>query len=217
MNTTGQRKTSGYRWWTKQDDEQLRQLYGTHKLKDIAAIMGRSVSSVSNRRVKLGLTRTPEQQALIGDGRFKPGQKNVWTRGKKGWQAGGRSKETQFKKGHKPSNTWRPVGAERISKDGILYRKVSDTGDKKTDWRAVHVLLWEERNGPLPDGMIVVFRDKNRKNFDIGNLEALTRSEHMKRNSIDRYPPEYRKAAITLGWFKRKLNKLENEQHENTQ
>lgn len=216
INNTGRRETSGYKWWTKQEDQQLRNLYPTTKLADIARIMGRSTSSVANRRTKLGLKRTPEQQALIGDGRFKPGQTS-WNKGKKGWKAGGRSKETQFKKGHKPSNTWRPVGAERVSKDGILYRKVSDTGDKKTDWKAVHVLIWEEINGPLPDGHIVVFKDKDRRNFEADNLEALSRSEHMKRNSIDRYPPEYRKAAITLGWFKRKLNKLENEKNENTQ
>ena len=217
INNTGRRETSGYKWWTKQEDQQLRNLYPTHKLADIAEIMGRSISSIANRRVKLGLKRTPEQTAAIGDGRFKPGHNQPWNKGKKGWQAGGRSKETQFKKGHKPSNTWRPVGAERISKDNLLYRKVSDTGIKKDDWKAVHVLVWESENGPLPEGHIVIFKDKNRRNFDPDNLEAVTRAENMRRNSIDRYPTEYRQAAITLGWFKRKLNKLENEQHENTE
>ena len=217
INNTGRRETSGYRWWTKQEDQQLRDLYPTHKLADIAEMMGRSISSVANRRTKLGLKRTPEQDAAIGDGRFKPGHKQPWNKGKKGWHAGGRSKETQFKKGHKPSNTWRPVGAERVSKDDLLYRKVSDTGVKNDDWKAVHVLVWEQENGPLPDGHIVIFKDKNRRNFDPDNLEAVTRAENMRRNSIDRYPPEYRQAAITLGWFKRKLNQLENEQNENTE
>jgi hypothetical protein len=200
--------------WTRGEDAQLADLYAHHKLADIAQIMGRNISSIANRRQKLGLTRTPEQQARIGDGKFKPGAK-TWNAGKTGWQAGGRSKETQFKKGEKPSNTWRPLGAERLSKDGILYRKVADTGVKKTDWKAVHMLVWEKHNGPLPGGLIVVLIYRNRENFAPGNLEAVTRAENMKRNSIDRYPPEYRRSAITLGWFKRKLNKIEDQQNEN--
>src|SRR3546814_10394578 len=56
-------------------------------------------------------------------------------------------------------------------------RKVADTGIKKADWKAVHVIVWEEHNGPLPDGQIVVFRDRNRENMAPDNLIALTRSE----------------------------------------
>lgn len=212
----GRRQTAGYRWWTPQDDAQLTDLYATHKLADIARIMGRTTSSVANRRVKMGLTRTPEQQARIGNGQFKPGHK-TWNRGKKGWQAGGRSVDTQFKLGDKPSNTWRPIGAERLTKEGLLQRKVADTGVKKTDWRMVHVLVWEAENGPLPEGHIVIFRDRDKRNLDPDNLEAITRAEHMRRNSIDRYPPEYRQAAITLGWFKRRIKKVERERNENHQ
>lgn len=210
----GRRNLESYRWWTAEDDEQLAQLYATHKLKEIAETMGRSISSVANRRVKLGLKRSPEQQSRIGNGCFKPGHK-PWNTGKKGWQAGGRARDTQFKKGDKPSNTWRPIGAERVSKDGLLQRKVADTGDKKTDWRPVHVLIWEAENGPVPEGHIVVFKDRDQRNFSPDNLEAITRAENMRRNSIDRYPPEYRQGAITLGWFKRRINKVEQEQHEN--
>jgi len=207
------RRSTEYRWWTPEEDARLAELYANHKLKDIAEMMGRPVSSIANRRHKLGLTRTPEQQARIGNGQFRPGHA-TWNRGEPHNPKGSRA--TRFKKGHKPSNTWRPVGAERYSKDGILYRKVSDTGVKKDDWRAVHVLIWEDRNGPLPEGYIVVFRDRNRENMSPDNLVAITRAENMRRNSIDRYPPEYRQAAITLGWFKRKLNTIEEERHANT-
>lgn len=214
MKDVGRRRV-GYRHWTLADDKRLTELYRDHKLADIAEKMGRSISSVANRRTKLGLSRTPEQQARIGNGRFSPGQ-TPWNAGLKGWQAGGRSRETQFKPGVKPSNTWRPIGAERTSKDGILYRKVADTGIKRDDWKAVHVLVWEEHNGPLPDGRIVIFKDGNRENFEPNNLLALTRAENMRRNSISRYGEDYRSAAIQLGWFKRKLNQLEKK-HENTE
>lgn len=202
------------RAWSKAEDARLAQLYQEHKLADIAEKMGRSISSVANRRVKLGLQRTPEQQARIGNGRFGAGQV-PWNAGLKGYQAGGRSVETQFKPGVKPSNTWRPIGAERTSKDGVLYRKVADTGIKRDDWKAVHVLVWEEHNGPLPDGHIVIFKDGNRENFEPENLMALTRAENMRRNSISRYGEDYRSAAIQLGWFKRKLNQMEKENENN--
>lgn len=214
MRDVGRRRIS-YRHWTPADDKRLTELYQDHKLADIAEKMGRSISSVANRRVKLGLQRTPEQQARIGNGQFGAGQV-PWNAGLKGWQSGGKSVETQFKPGAKPSNTWRPIGAERTSKDGILYRKVADTGIKRDDWKAVHVLVWEEHNGPLPDGYIVIFKDGNRDNFEPNNLLALTRAENMRRNSISRYGEDYRSAAIQLGWFKRKLNQLEKE-HENTE
>lgn len=93
---------------------------------------------------------------------------------------------------------------------------MADTGIKRDDWKAVHVLVWEEHNGPLPDGHIVIFRDGSRENFEPDNLLALTRAENMRRNSISRYGEDYRSAAIQLGWFKRKLNQLEKK-HENTE
>ncbi len=209
MNPESGRRKTGWKAWSAAEDELLSEYWKTLPLGDVAQRMGRSTSSVYNRVQKLGLKRTEEYKAITGCGRIKKGS-TPWNAGLKGWQAGGRAKETQFKLGQRPSNTWRPVGAERVSKDGVLFRKVADTGDKKIDWRAVHVLIWEEDNGPLPPGMIVVFKDKNPENRSPDNLLALTRAENMRRNSIDRYPPEYRSTALTLGWFRRKLNKLEN-------
>lgn len=209
MSALKGRRRLVYRHWTPEEDALLTELYRTKPITEISEEMGRGTSSIHNRVQKLGLKRSEEFKAITGCGRFKPGHQ-TWNAGRKGWQAGGRSKDTQFKLGGKPSNTWRPIGAERTDKGGILYRKVADTGNKRTDWRPVHVMLWEEHNGPVPAGYFLVFKDRNPANLSIDNLELVTRAENMRRNSIDRYPPEYRQAAITLGWFRRKLNKLEN-------
>lgn len=203
------RRRLAYRHWSPEEDALLTELYQTKPITEISEEMGRGTSSIHNRVQKLGLKRPDEFKEITGCGRFKPGHK-TWNAGRKGWQAGGRSKDTQFKLGGKPSNTWRPIGAERTDKGGILYRKVADTGNKRTDWRPVHVMLWEEHNGAVPTGHFLVFKDRTPANISIDNLELVTRAENMRRNSIDRYPPEYRQAAITLGWFRRKLNKLEN-------
>lgn len=226
MNESKQRKTAAPRKWTKAESDLLRELWRYEPIGNISEVMQRTTSSIYQRVNLLGLKRDPSYLHISESGRFKAGQKpnrssfskgsSPWNKGKKGWQAGGRSKETQFKLGDRPSNTWRPVGAERTCKDGHLWRKVSDTGNKTQDWKPVRVIVWEEKNGPVPFGHIIVLKDKDKSNLEPSNLMALTRAENMRRNSIDRYPGEYRKTAITLGWFKRKINKLEKE-HANNQ
>lgn len=94
--------------------------------------------------------------------RFAEGH-TPFNKGKKGCSSGG--KATQFKKGHIPHN-YKPVGAERVNSDGYIDIKIADPNK----WRAKHLVLWEEVNGPLPKGCAVIFGDKNRRNFNLDNL-----------------------------------------------
>lgn len=41
----------------------------------------------------------------------------------------------------------------------------------------LHVVVWEEANGPVPKGMIVVFKDGDTMNVTLENLEIITRQE----------------------------------------
>lgn len=41
----------------------------------------------------------------------------------------------------------------------------------------VHILVWEEHNGKIPDNAFIRFKDGNRKNYDISNLELKYRQE----------------------------------------
>ena len=120
--------------------------------------------------------------------RFKIGHIPV-NKGQKGWQAGGRSRETQFKKGHLPKN-YALVSAERLSKDGYRQRKITDTGYPPRDWKSLHVMLWEEHHGPVPAGHNVMFRDGDKVNITIENLALISRADNMRRNTIHRYPHE---------------------------
>lgn len=45
-------------------------------------------------------------------------------------------------------------------------------------WEFLHRAVWEEHNGPIPEGMIVSFRDSNKENCDISNLMLITKSEN---------------------------------------
>jgi hypothetical protein len=108
-------------------------------------------------------------------------------------------KSTMFAKGGTPHNA-KYDGYERISKDGYIERRIS-----KGVFRMVHVLNWEAVYGPVPANCIIVFKDKNRMNCVIENLECITREENCARNSIVRYPHELRQLIHIQSKLKKQL------------
>ncbi|WP_281645523.1 HNH endonuclease signature motif containing protein [Parendozoicomonas sp. Alg238-R29] len=88
--------------------------------------------------------------------------------------------KTSFKKGSKPAN-WKPVGSERISKDGYIEIKVAEGMHQ---WRLKHLVEWEKDNGPLPDGFCLIFRDRNKTNTDPSNLELISRNANLQINRL---------------------------------
>lgn len=143
-------------------------------------------------------------------GYFEKGQK-PWNAGMKGWKAGGRASETQFKKGDKPHN-WVPVGTERLL-DGYLQRKMTDTGYPPADWVEVHRLLWEEHQGPIPESHIVVFKDGDRTHIALDNLELISRAENAIRNKLGfgAYPDELKPALGAVVKVTATIAKLKKE------
>jgi hypothetical protein len=109
----------------------------------------------------------------------------------KGLDIGG--KETRFKKGTVPPNH-QAVGSERIDEDGYTYIKIAE----HAKWVLKHRHIYEQHHGKLEPHMIVTFRDKNISNFEIENLEAITKVENMQRNTITKYPKPIRDTIKTL-------------------
>ena len=135
-------------------------------------------------------------------GRFEKGHR-PHNYGRKGWSAGGRSVETRFKAGKRGSK-WVPIGSERVTKDGILQRKVSDTGYSPGDWKSVHSLVYEQHYGPIPDGHIVVFRDGERTNIEPDNLMLRSRAELLclNRHRYRKAPAELKPSLVALAKLK---------------
>lgn len=79
-----------------------------------------------------------------------------------------RMRLTCFKKGFRPHNIVQ-IGTEKTHVDGYVYVKVAD-GNLNGNWRLKHRLVWEQANGPIPEGMIVFFKDGDRSNCTIENL-----------------------------------------------
>lgn len=188
--------------WTPTEEATLRQLYPTHTRSQIGAVLGRSASAVQNRALKLGLKKTDNV------GRFGPGNP-PWNKGTH-WVAGGRSAETRFKPGQLSGRArvlLKPIGAERLSKDGYLQRKVNNDLPIQRRWRAVHILLWESVNGPLPKGYAVTFKDGNKQNITLDNLQLTARQDLMRRNSVHNHGPEIAAAIQLKGAITRQINR----------
>lgn len=208
--------------WTDDERDTLRLRYPIERTEDIARDLGRSYQSVSSQAGLMGLRKTPEFMSAIAQvmsaramaagakSQFKKGHV-PWSAGKKGWKAGGRSAETRFKPGQ-PSRNWKPIGTEVKTEDGYWKRKVADDktpGMGRRNWKFVHVLVWEEAHGPVPAGHCVWFKDGNRENTSLDNLELISRAEVARRNSIHRYGPEVESAIRLVGSVRRQITKRE--------
>jgi hypothetical protein len=101
------------------------------------------------------------------DFRFQKGDV-PFNKGKKGLHNVGGNK-TSFKKGQRSRN-YKSVGFERIDRDGYTLVKVQDDGPWHKRWRHKHKVVWEEKNGSIPKGYVILFADQNKRNFDLGNL-----------------------------------------------
>lgn len=190
------------RYWSEDDLRLLARVYPTADTAYIAEMFGVSPRALAQRARKEGIRKA---LGFVGP-RFQKGL-TPWNKGLSYCPPG--SERGHFQKGSKPQ-TWKPVGTEKINKDGVLVRKISDTGAKLEDWQPVHKLVWEQHNGPTPADHIVVFVDKDKRNFAIENLLLVSRAENMRRNTIHRYPPELVSVMKLAGKLRRKINEKSN-------
>lgn len=127
------------------------------------------------------------------------------------------SRRTQFTKGKRRGvavKLYKPIGTERVSKDGYLERKVHDGLPLQSRWRAVHLIRWEEANGPVPQGHALKCLDGNRQNTDPSNWEAiprallprLVRGRHGQGFDYDAAPAELKPAILATAKLKHATN-----------
>lgn len=91
-----------------------------------------------------------------------------------------RIRTTQFKKGLVPHNAVdKPVGYERINRDGYVEVKVAERPSRQDcndNFRFKHHIVYEQHNGEIPEDCNIVFADHDRMNFNPDNLVAVPRS-----------------------------------------
>jgi hypothetical protein len=213
--------------WTEYEDAVLRQHYPTTRTADLAELLNRPVCSVHQHARAMGLLKDPAVVAVwAAKAMANPehgGRKTQFAKGQSAWNKGVKGvvgvqeacRATQFKPGrpaHEAHN-YQPIGSLRVSKDGYLERKVTDDPSvyPARRWTAVHRLVWEAANGPVPTGCLVVFK-AGRKTTDVDAItldavECITRRENMLRNTYHRYGPEVAKLVQLRGAISRQINK----------
>jgi len=216
------------RFWTEAELELLRRNYADSLSQDIATALGRPVGTVHQQAAKLGLKKNRDcvaeraRQAMqdpAHGGRAHQLKKgnvpaNKGVKHPKGWAPGDMAR-TQFKPGQMP-HTWVPVGSFSINSVGYLDKKLSETpGARHLRWKPVHRLVWEEANGPVPAGHVVVFKP-GRKTIDpalitLDAIELVSRAELMARNTLHNMPKELAQLVQLRGVLNRQINRKAKE------
>lgn len=211
--------------WTAEHDALLRRDYAHTPTRVLAARTAHTERAVYERARDLGLRKSQAYLDSLYAGRRRPGTQRggstrfksgqtPWNKGAKGWQSGGRSVETRFRKGrpaHEARN-YRPIGSLRINADGYLERKVTDDPclAPVRRWVGVHRLVWEAVHGPVPPGHVVTFKPGARTTeldrITVDVVQLTPRADLMRRNTRHNLPPEVNELIQLRGALNRKIN-----------
>lgn len=216
--------------WTPAQLELLKRLYPDRATKAVAKACRHPVASVYHMAAALGLKKSASFHAdakksgrfnkLTKSGiphRFPPGHApaNKGLR-RPGWSVG-RMRETQFKKGQFPPNKdpdFYVLGALRVNADGYIDMRVS-FAPGACGWRALHRILWEDAHGPIPRGHIVTFKNRDKLDVELDNLELITLADNFRRNSVHNLPPALKQSIQLLGALKRTINRRTRNEKQN--
>ncbi|GHT09564.1 hypothetical protein AGMMS49525_18530 [Bacteroidia bacterium] len=194
--------------WKSDELVRLKEIYPDMTNAEIASVFGVSESAIENRAFKLGLKKSNAYMAIHSS--CYPKGNIPQNKGKKitEWMSPdgiARCSATQFKVGQLGWNH-KPVGYERVQRDGYIYVKVAEPNK----FRLKHRMVWERHNGAIPAGHNIQFKDGNRENCDISNLYMISRDNQLKHeNSLTaRYPKEMQQLIQLKGALNRQINKI---------
>lgn len=187
-----------YRLFTEEQADFIREGYKSMSLSEL--------TEAFNERFE-GAKSVKQIRSFTRNHKIKSGRTGRFEKGQKAWNGGLAGKgickpnSGTFKKGNVPGNI-REMGSERIcSKDGFVLVKVEEenpyTG-AKTRFKHKHVVIWEEANGPVPEGHVIRFLDGDKTNITLENLGLFSRAEslQMSRLGFSDVPKEF-KPTIT--------------------
>ena len=192
--------------YTEEHEEYIREIATTRSNKEVTEMFNKKFNQDrSNRAIR----------CLKNKLGIRTSYKNVWEKGNVPWNKGKKgymgANKTSFKKGEFAPNRV-PIGSERITKDDYIQVKIKD-GKLQQNWRGKHILIWEEKNGPLPEGHAIIFGDKDNRNFDIDNLICVSRKQLLGLNTHDliQEDAELTRIAVNIVDINYRINELSKE------
>jgi len=187
---TGEIKGGVSKLFTHSQVEYIKEKYQNHNPKKVAELLNKTCNgSFTEAQIKsfvhnhgINCDRT---------GHFEKGEQ-PWNKGTKGVM---KPNKTSFKKGDIPLNH-RPVGSERITRDGYRAIKIAEPNKwellQRYNWAKVH------GNENMPDNLR--FKDNDKMNCDVSNLEPVSNQEHMVLNNMgfNQMPDEVKPVVLTI-------------------
>lgn len=205
--------------FTPEQDRILLENYLLIPEKVLALRIGLSSTCLRIRRKQLGLiipnniiaNRKNMTRFKAGQQSHNKGKKQVDYMSPEGLE---RAKAKQFKKGNIPHNQY-PENVVTIRTDyktGISYQWARLSPRK---WEPLHRIVWQNANGPIPEGHLVIFKNGDTTNCNLSNLECISHAEHGSRCSRQMHArPQELKIAIKLN--NQLISKIKNKTHAKT-
>ena len=186
--------------WTDEEKEYLASIVKGSTYKEITEKMNDKFEyNFSEEQIKSAMARYNLQTGT--GGYFKKGS-TPWNKGLKGYMG---ANKTSFKKGTIPPQ-YRPVGSERIIRDGYTEIKVKDPNK----WELKHRLIYKQHHGDIPKGHNVIFADTDKTNLNIDNLILVSKSEMLilNRNKLIYEDNELTKVGVNIAKVIDKVKKI---------
>ena len=203
MARTSGVKSSTFHIWSSEEKDYLREITLGRHYKEIVELMNAKFEYEFNiGQIKGAIARYKLNTGFTG---YFPKGNIPFNKGTKGIM---KANKTSYKKGNIPQS-YKPVGTERITKDGYTEIKVKDPNV----WKLKHRLIYEEHYGEIPKGYVVMFLDRDKSNFDINNLILISRNQlrTLNQNDLIKDDPELTKSGIILADLLIKINEKDKE------
>jgi hypothetical protein len=193
--------------FSKEEDDIIRNNILNISYKAISKLLGRGESGTHQRCHQLGFGELMKQKSI--NSRFNKGHEPLNKGKRMTEEMKEKIKHTFFQKGHLPHNT-KDDGSISVRNDkrGIPYMHYRVSLSK---WIPLHHKVWIDENGEIPKGHNVIFKNKNTLDVRLENLECISNTENMLRNTIQRYPDDLKLQLKKISKLKRIIKNKSNE------
>jgi len=150
----------------------------------------RELTTMLNAKFNTGFT-VGQIKTYVKNHKIRSGRTGCFEKGNTPWNHGTKGQgltgpnSGSFKKGNVPANR-KPLWSERVcSKDGFVLMKVPEVDPYTgfpTRYKHKHVYIWEQENGPVPEGVVVAFKGGDKTNCEPENLMLISRAELLRLN-----------------------------------